>query len=241
MAGRPLGHEGRLSRHALEAVADPARGAAMSAYLRGRFPCLGVPQPARRAATVPLLRGFVAAAPHQQVVLEAAVVLWHEPPREFAYVACDLLTAARRLLTPQALTMLEDLLRSRSWWDSVDALTGAAVNPLCRRHPAARQRMDDWALDPSSFWVRRAAIIHQLGWKADVDRDRLARHVDANADHPEFFVRKAIGWALRDAARTHPDWVRGFVADRQGVLSPLSVREATRHLSGDAAPRQRAR
>lgn len=86
-----------------------------------------------------------------------------------------------------------------------------------------------WSSAPNR-WLRRAAIIAQLGLKGLTDVDLLSQVIDANASHRDFFVRKAIGWALRDYARTDPEWVRAFVEDRAGALASLSCREATRHL-----------
>jgi 3-methyladenine DNA glycosylase AlkD len=96
-------------------------------------------------------------------------------------------------------------------------------------HPGLADEMDRWVVD-DDLWVARTAILHQLGYGASTDADRLFRYCRTQAGHPDFFIRKAIGWALRQHARTDPEAVRRFVDEQRGVLSPLSVREASKHL-----------
>ncbi len=127
----------------------------------------------------------------------------------------------------ESLALYEHFLRTGRWWDLVDE-TSHAVGLVVVGDQAAADRMRVWARDPD-LWVRRSAIICQLQHKAATNVALLADTIEANLEDPEFFIRKAIGWALRDYARTSPDWVRTFVADHPG-LSPLSRREALKHL-----------
>ena len=127
----------------------------------------------------------------------------------------------------ESLALYEHFLRTGQWWDLVDE-TSHAVGLVVRQHPAAAARMRVWATDPD-MWVRRSAIICQLQHKADTDLDLLTGVIEANQEDSEFFIRKAIGWALRDYARTDGDWVRAFVQAHPD-LSPLSRREALKHL-----------
>ena len=160
--------------------------------------------------------------------------MWQLPQREFAYVAGDLLRANAGRLTPDALDRVGALVRTDSWWDGVDPLA-KVVGDIVRAHPGAADTMDRWVDDPD-LWIVRVAIIHQLGWKREAEPERIFRYCAAQAGHPDFFVRKAIGWALRDLARSYPDEVRRFVeshrqpVDARPALSALSVREATKHL-----------
>ena len=127
----------------------------------------------------------------------------------------------------ESLALYEHFLRTGQWWDLVDE-TSHAVGLVVRQHPAAAARMRVWATDPD-MWVRRSAIICQLQHKADTDLDLLTAVIEPNQKDSEFFIRKAIGWALRDYARTDGDWVRAFVQAHPD-LSPLSRREALKHL-----------
>jgi 3-methyladenine DNA glycosylase AlkD len=138
-----------------------------------------------------------------------------------------LLDRYSKLLTPAALPALRKLIEQKPWWDSVDQLTGRVVGPLVLRHPELRREMDRWSRDPD-FWLRRASIIHQLSHGDETDDIRLFDYCERNARDTEFFIRKAIGWALRQHARRHPEAVRDFVATHP-ELSPLSRREALKH------------
>lgn len=212
-------------RAALRAAAIPADAAPMARYMKDRYPYLGVKTPARRAAS----KHVFAAAKGSSVddVVAFAERCWDEPEREFQYVACDVLRRNARRLRAEDLARIERLIRTKSWWDTVDALASPTVGELVLAHPNAEAAMDDWIDDPD-IWIARTAIIHQLRFGEATDADRLFRYCERRAGDTEFFIRKAIGWALRQYARTDPDAVREFVARRE--LSGLSRREALKHL-----------
>ena len=210
---------------ALAPLADPARAAAMAAYMKQRFEFLGVPTPPRRAATRALWRGFDGNA------AAAARSLWRAPHREFQYVACDLLRDRADDLPAAALDDLLALAVRKSWWDSVDALA-ASVGILVRRHRRLQRAMDRLIDDPNP-WLRRIALLHQLGWQAETDTARLFDYCLRRGGDDDFFIRKGIGWALRDFAWHDGKSVGRFVAAHRAELSPLSCREATRNLDID--------
>jgi 3-methyladenine DNA glycosylase AlkD len=144
----------------------------------------------------------------------------------------DLLAKHHRQLGVDSLSHLLQLVQRRVWWDTVDGLAGVVGDILLRARagqPEVQRQMDDWLGHPS-LWVRRVAMLHQLGWKAQTDQARLFRYALVLAPDTEFFIRKAIGWALRDHARTQPEAVRAFLADHSHVLSGLTRREAGKHL-----------
>jgi 3-methyladenine DNA glycosylase AlkD len=211
-------------RALLRAVADPSRAPAMSAYMKGIAPFLGVVTPARRAATRGWIRSFEP-GPRAEGLLGAAAELVTEPEREFAYVAIDLVGHHLASLPSTALPALRAQALTRPWWDTVDAWS-AVIGRAALRHPGWDEQVLGWVGD--DLWSRRIALVFQVGRREQVDLALLFAACRACAPDRDFFIRKAIGWALRDAARTHPDQVRAFVADAR--LSPLSVREATKHL-----------
>jgi 3-methyladenine DNA glycosylase AlkD len=215
-------------REALTAVADPTRAPAMEAYLKDRFPFLGVPSPVRRAAVQPLTR--TARSWGQAAVLEVAERLWSEPEREFQLVGVDVVRAGSPRWDADALPAVRALVQSKSWWDTVDGLAHS-VGDLVLAHPGLAREMDRW-IDDDDLWVARVALIHQLGWKERADEARLFHYCARRAGDREFFIRKAIGWALRDHARVGPDEVRRFVAAHP-ELSGLSRREALKHLGSE--------
>jgi 3-methyladenine DNA glycosylase AlkD len=222
-----------LAQDALRPLADPDRAAPMAAYLRDQFPFLGIPTPQRAAALRAAWAGI--GAPSEGELTEGALALWALPEREFQYAACDLLTRWIGTTTRAAgigpgflADGVRQLITTASWWDSVDALRSAAVGPLVAAHPQLRSVMSGW-VELDDRWLVRSAIIHQLGYGDATDADLLFALCARRAGDREFFVAKAIGWALRTYARRRPDAVREFVG-RHSELTPLARREALKHL-----------
>jgi 3-methyladenine DNA glycosylase AlkD len=208
---------------ALAPHADPGRAPAMRAYMRGQFDFLGIATPVRRAALKPMQTSLRSAGAAELLALADA--LWERPEREYQYAAADLLARHWRALSTDELPALLALVRRKSWWDTVDALAGVIGDVLRGSH----EGMDE-ALAHEDFWVRRIALLHQLGWRDRTDEERLFRYALTLQGDKEFFIQKAIGWALRDYARHAPDTVRDFLAAAGAGLAPLSRREASKHL-----------
>ncbi len=218
-------------RAALAAAADPDRALAMQAYMKSAMPFHGVPKPARVAA----LRPVWATHPlTDEARWQASVrALYDEAThREERYGALALLDSrtARQWRDPGLVPLLEHLVVTGAWWDLVDEVAGRTVAPLHRAHPVAMAPvLRGWSVHPDP-WLRRTAILSQLGSKAGTDRALLRDVIGANAASTWFFHRKAIGWALRDLAHHDPDWVRAYLEETGDALSPLSRREAAKHL-----------
>ena len=216
----------RLTR-AYSAAADPERAAAMAAYMRNQFPFLGIQSPAQRT----LSREVLAETPRpgEDDLRAIALGCWALPEREYQYFACGLLRRYARACSERFIGTARTLIVTKSWWDTVDALAAHLVGPLVARHPDLVSTMDDWIAD-ENLWLARTAILHQLGYKEATDPGRLFRYCTAQAGHSDFFVRKAIGWALREYAKTDPAAVRAFVRSHDSRLSGLSVREALKNV-----------
>ncbi len=199
----------------------------MRRYMRDQFAYFGVPTPERRAITKRVLAPLGPPLPGD---LEAIGPLaWEIDERELQYAAVDVLVRHVKVARPELLDVVEGLVTTKSWWDTVDALASNVVGPLVRRYPPLVATLDEW-IAGDELWLARAAILHQLSYRGDTDVDRLFRYSLAWAGCPDFFARKAIGWALRQHARTDPDAVRRFLADHGDVLSALTMREASKHL-----------
>ncbi len=207
---------------------DPDNAAQMAAYMKDHFPFAGVKTPERRAIAKEVL-GRTRPSPDE--LLEFAEACWALPEREMQMVGADELRRHARILTPDHLPAVRRFVVDKAWWDSVDVLAIHVVGPMVRDHRELGAEMDRWIDDPD-LWVARTAILHQLLWKHETDTDRLADHVDRRADDTEFFIRKALGWALRQYARTDPGWVAALVDQHRHRLSGLTIREATKHLGG---------
>jgi 3-methyladenine DNA glycosylase AlkD len=215
-------------RSGLRTAADPVRAAWAQAYLKSEMPSLGV--------RVPEVRRIVKAAAaglHRPGVdeLKATVLeLWRGATwREERYAAIDLTGLRPAAGELGMLAVYEEIIRSGAWWDLVDGVAHR-LRGLLQAHPEEMTPvLRRWSTDPD-LWIRRASITAQLGAKSATDPALLAAVIEANLADPEFFIRKAIGWALRDYAKADPDWVRAFVRRHGERLSPLSRREAVRNL-----------
>ncbi|WP_053202781.1 DNA alkylation repair protein [Jiangella muralis] len=219
-------------RTALRAAADPAAAEPMRAYMKSAMPFLGVKKPARTAALKPVFAAH--RLPDDDGWRAAVLALWDGAEfREERYAAITLAQLkpyAAYATRPGTLGLYDHLIVTGAWWDLVDELAIRSVGPVLRAHPAdATPVVRGWAHD-ADLWRRRTAIICQLGAKAGTDVDLLAEAIEANANDKEFFLRKGIGWALREHAKRDPGWVRAFVAAHEADLSPLSRREALRNI-----------
>ena len=217
---------------ALAAQADPVRAEGQQRYMKSALPFYGLTTPEVRAA----VRAVLATDPVPDRTTWLAIVrtLWDGAThREERYAALGVLRfrAHRRWLVADdaLLHLLRHLITSGAWWDLVDE-TSHVVGELLRIDPATMTALlRAWSREPD-VWLRRVSIIAQLGFRQATDVELLTYAIDGSLDDPDFFARKAIGWALREYAKTDPDWVRAFVRTNQGRLSSLSRREALKHL-----------
>ncbi|MEI9968956.1 MAG: DNA alkylation repair protein [Terracidiphilus sp.] len=218
----------RAVRRVLEALKNAKRAAGMRAYMRDQFDYLGVATPEHRAAVAPLIKGFSPAGPEE--LRMAAEGMWRMREREYQYVGTGLLGRYRDTLSLDDLPWLLGLVQSKSWWDTVDALV-KPIGAVVRRAGAKGSRAMDAAVKHDNFWVRRIAMLHQLGLRDEVDTDRLFRYAELLAAEKEFFIRKAIGWALRDYA--WHDWhaIDRFLKTTRIELAGLTVREASKNFA----------
>jgi 3-methyladenine DNA glycosylase AlkD len=213
---------------ALRELADPQQAEPMKAYMLDQFEFLGIRAGPRREA----LKGLMKFTGTADELLALAEALWRLPEREFRYAAIDLLAKHHKRLDVSALPRILQLVQTDPWWDTVDGLAGVVGDILLRAkasQPDAQRHMDACLVHPH-LWVRRVAMLHQLGWREQTDPERLLRYALTLAPEKDFFIRKAIGWALRDHARTQPDAVRDFLARHADQLSGLTRREAGKHL-----------
>ncbi|BFO19626.1 DNA alkylation repair protein [Streptomyces sp. KM77-8] len=206
---------------------DPERAVAQRAYMKDVAPFLGMTTPARRA----LSRAVLAGLPRPGEADCAAVALrcWALPEREYQYFAVDYLRRHVRHCSSGFLPVARHLVTTVPWWDTVDLLAAHVVGALVTADRSLAADMDEWIGD-DDMWLVRTALLHQLRYREHTDAARLFDHCLRRSGHPDFFIRKAIGWCLREYAKTDPDAVRAFLAQEQGRFAPLSVREALRNI-----------
>lgn len=208
----------------LRVRADPGRAAGQQAYMKSAMPFLGVRMPDARAAAASVARGVDDA----DVLLALAAVLWSRAEfREERYAAMAVLAHRGLRGDARLVPLVERMVREGRWWDITDELAHRLAELHDRDPVATGLLVRTWSGDEET-WIRRIAIISQLGRRDRVDADLLAAVIVENAGDPDFFIRKAIGWMLREYARVRPDWVRAFVAEVP--LSALSSREALKRL-----------
>lgn len=214
----------KLMATLLEA-ANPEQAGPMSDYMRGQFPFLGIKTDERRKLTKPFFREARGDAHADWSFVSGA---WAYPFREFQYAAIDYLQEMVPTMSGADLPRLRTLIESKSWWDSVDALR-KVVTGVVGQDSNATSTMLDWA-EADNLWTRRVAITYQLGLKDNTDTELLARIVRTNFGTDEFFINKAIGWALRDYSKTSPEWARAFISTHSESMDALAVREASKYL-----------
>jgi 3-methyladenine DNA glycosylase AlkD len=223
-------------RKALRQAGDPAKAPVMQAYMKSAMPYHGVSVPLLRQVCKAIFTDvqFATASHWQAQVLD----VWRNARfREERYAALYLAgeKRARAFQTPSAMTLYEELVVTGAWWDYVDDIASHRIGPILRDYPAPiRRKMLSWSKS-TNLWKRRTAILCQLGFKADTDLELLYACIEPSLGSREFFLRKAIGWALRQYAWTDGAEIRKYVRQNRARLSPLSCREALKNVDRAAA------
>lgn len=200
---------------------------AMAAYMKGNFPFLGIKTQVRRALLKDAWTDNNAEVKaHSR---DIALKLYALPEREYHYCAIDILVKElKKKFVLADIDFIEYLLVTHSWWDSVDTIAKYLLGGYLSQFPEQRDMVIEKFSDSKNMWLNRSAIIFQLGYKTDTDAAVLFAQCLKQRESKEFFIQKAIGWALREYGKHYPDAVKQFVA--QHTLKPLSTREALKNL-----------
>ncbi len=210
----------------LVAEADPELAQSQSAYMRSLWPFLGIPKPRLLASVKPYIKQLKGMS--AQDFCSVIEMLWHKPEREYQYVALEIGRTYHRVFGPEDLQFFKGLITRKSWWDTVDVIAPYMVGSIIQRHPLLLPQMKDWTQD-ENMWVRRTSLLFQLHYKQKTHVEELLHNCVQLMHEKEFFIRKAIGWVLREYSKTDPLVVRRFVDQYKNQLSPLSYREATKY------------
>lgn len=214
----------RTARACLKAVARPRDAPAMQAYMKTKQPFWGVKKPEREPIERALAETFV---PETQVDYERAVLaLWRGKMREEQYLAIAYALGQKAFVRSESLPLYEHMVRKGQWWDLVDPIATDLVSPIYLRERSRLAPVVARWIDDEDKWIRRTAILSHLRHKTATDEETLFAHCLKRAHETDFFVRKAIGWALRHYSKTSPRSVERFVRANERELSPLSAREA---------------
>ncbi|WP_313802917.1 DNA alkylation repair protein [Cytobacillus sp.] len=205
---------------------DQEKAIPMQNYMKNHFPFLGIKTPERRW----LIKQFFKESGILKKDFQEDFVrsLWKMKEREYQNAALDYIVNSLKKLEKHHLPLLEELITTKSWWDTVDVLASKPVGAIASEHPEViAERIDDWAYG-DHLWLRRSAILFQLKYKARTDEELLYRYIVQNKESKEFFIQKAIGWALREYSKTNPASVKAFI--ESAALPNLSVREGSKYI-----------
>lgn len=217
-----------------EANVNPKQAVQMKMYLRNQYEMYGLKSPERRALAKRVTMKYL--EPDVEMVRAVLALAWQEDKREFQAFAIDYAIANKTTLSGdnaavcvESTECIKTLLTTKSWWDTVDMLASNVIGPFVTKHPDdLLPLMDEWILS-DDMWLRRTAILHQLSYKNKTDQARLFKYCLLCCHEREFFIQKAIGWALRNYFRTSPSEVKKFVKKNESKLAKLSIREALKH------------
>jgi len=207
---------------AFEKNADPVKAAGYKAYMRNKSKFYGLPSPLRRQ----LLKEFVSKAgypPYEQLE-EMVHYAWEQPQREWQYITMEIVEKSVKKADQSLIDLAEWMIANKSWWDSVDYVAPNIAGILFIKYPEIRtQYIEKW-MQSGNFWLQRSCLLHQLRYNKTTDRALLFDLCERLAGHPDFFIRKAIGWSLRQYSKSFPEAVIDFVNTLD--LSNLSRKEA---------------
>ena len=197
----------------------------MSKYMLNKFEYIGIKTPERRE----IFKNFFKEYKNEEKIdWEFVNKCWENKYREFQYIAADYLKNMKDKLTIDDIPNLKQLILKKSWWDTIDNLD-MTIGALALKDSNVNKILMEWSLD-ENIWLRRIAIDHQLLRKEKTDIELLEKILKNNLEQTEFFINKAIGWALRDYSKTSPEWVKNFIEENKEKMAKLSIKEASKYL-----------
>lgn len=197
----------------------------MSKYMLNKFEYIGIKTPERRK----IFKNFFKEYKNEEKIdWEFVNKCWENKYREFQYVAADYLKNMKDKLTRDDIPKLKQLILKKSWWDTIDNLD-MTIGALALKDSNVNKILLEWSID-ENIWLRRIAIDYQLLRKEKTNTKLLEKILKNNLGQAEFFINKAIGWALRDYSKTNPEWVKNFIEKNKEKMAKLSIKEASKYL-----------
>lgn len=210
----------------LQQEANSANAVQMAAYMKNHFEFFGISTPKRRAISKVFFKEFKPI--NTQEIINTSLFLWQSVQRELHYIAIELLKFHRKKFDESIIEVYEQLIVTNSWWDSVDSVCSNLLDYFFKKHPHKIKEITGKWNTSENFWLQRNSIMFQKFFNEKTDTELLSKYILNCNRSNEFFIQKAIGWALREYAYTNPNWVINFVAANE--LAKLSKREAMKHL-----------
>ena len=207
-------------KKALKKIENKEQAVLMSKYMRNMFSFCGLHRPERQE----VYRDFITEEKKSGIIdWDFLEQCWNDKHREFQYLACEYLSALRIFLKYEDTDKIRKFVETKSWWDTIDSLC-KVIGDISLRDKRVKDLMLEWSLD-DNFWIRRTAIEHQLCLKQATDKELLSKIIKNNFGSEEFFINKAIGWALREYSKTNPVWVKNFIETNKDKMNTLSIKE----------------
>jgi len=210
----------------LKSLRNEKRAASSKKYMKDQYEFLGVDTKTRREVLNLFLKEYGIPPAHR--MKELSFYLWNLPERDFQHVAVDLLNIVKKKLREEDINWLEQLMIQKSWWDTVDGLASWIAGTYFTLYPHKTSVITEGWMNSGNMWLQRTAVIFQLKYKMKTDTKLLSDYIIRLSDRKEFFIRKAIGWALREYSKTNKQWVRNFIQNHK--LSSLSYKEASKYV-----------
>lgn len=211
---------------ALQRAGDPAIAIQAKNYVKGKYEFFGIKAPERRAIFKEIIRN--AGLPEQEVFSSLIRELWNKPQREFQYFGMEVSEKMLRKSTKDFIEDIEFMLTPKSWWDTIDFLASKTLGKYFRKYPGRIQPITDLWLKGDDIWLKRSCLLFQKDYKHNTDVELLQKVILACKDSRNFFLRKGIGWALREYSKSDPEWVLRFVKDHD--LPKLSEKEVLKRI-----------
>jgi len=205
------------------AHAENAAGA--KAYMRNQFEYFGIKAATRQSISKDYMKAELPAFTELEIIVKE---LWQLPEREYQYFAIDLIAVMKKHWTTDTVVLIEFVLINKSWWDTVDHAASDLTGPYFKLFPQQINKITGNWNRSANFWLQRSSIMFQKKYKKETDTVLLHKYILRHTHSKEFFIQKAIGWALREYSKTDPIWVKKFV--KQNKLAPLSKREALKRI-----------
>lgn len=197
----------------------------MKKYMKDKFDFLGIKSSKRKELQKEFFKDIDKKSPIDKTLVNN---LWSKNYREYQYLAIDYLIKKKKKLEKEDILFVKELITNKSWWDSVDLIASHLLGEICKLYPEiVDEYIIDWSKD-ENLWIKRSTILYQLKYKENVDTNILECVIRNNKEDNDFFIRKAIGWMLREYSKTNKEWVKVFISENE--LSKLSIKEASKYL-----------
>lgn len=208
-------------------ISDKKKAIKQKSYLKNKFEFYGISSPERKKIQKKIFKENI--INDENLIIKEIQNLWKSEYREMHYAACDFAIYNFKKFSNKIFDIFEYMIKNNSWWDTVDTISSNLIGKFILKNKEYLEIMDKWILN-ENIWISRAAIIFQLKWKNNTDEKRLFNYCLLKSNEKEFFIKKAIGWSLREYSKINSCAVKNFIEENNKKLSFLSIKEGSKYL-----------